>query len=260
MGSNDKQTGVCERVHGYDALRGLAVVSMVLFHLCYDLAYLYGVELSWFGSPLQDIWRASISWTFLLIAGIMCNYSSNNLKRAGRYLIVALIIYIVTSIAAVDTPISYGIIYCMGESTLVAWVLRRVGLGRHPGKWCLLVGAILAALFLVCLGVPTGTFGLKAFGGPYVTVPSWPYKSGILSWLGFPGPHFASGDYYTPIPFTLLFLAGMMLGRAFEALGTPKKLKYMKSAPLEFIGRHALEIYILHQPLVLGVLMLAFGR
>lgn len=43
------------RIHGYDVIRGFSVISMVGFHLCYDLVYLYGVKLSWFRPPLQDV-------------------------------------------------------------------------------------------------------------------------------------------------------------------------------------------------------------
>ena len=104
------------RIHGYDVIRGFSVISMIGFHLCYDLVYLYGVNLSWFRPPLQDVWRASISWTFILIAGIMATYSRSNFKRGCRYLVVAAVIFLVTTVAAVDTPISFGIIYCMAPA------------------------------------------------------------------------------------------------------------------------------------------------
>lgn len=239
-------------MRGFDVVRGAAVVSMVGFHLCYDLAYLKGsVGLAWFAPPLQDIWRASISWTFLLVAGAMCSYSRNNLRRAGRYLVVAIAIYVVTSMAGVDVPISFGIIYCMGISTLMAWVFRRVGLAPTTPRGCVIGAVLLAALFVLCLGVPSATFGLATFGGPALRLPHELYVSGHLSWLGFPGPNFSSGDYYPPLPFSLLFLVGACLGRHGRLTSTPKWLRVWHCRPLEWVGRHALEIYILHQPLLL---------
>lgn len=232
---------------------------MVAFHLCYDLAYLYGVSMPWFASPLQDIWRASISWTFLLVAGIMCSYSRSNLRRAAKYLGVALLVFVATTLAAVDTPINFGIIYCMGFSTLCAHLYLKLA-GKASTKANALLAILLAVAFLLSLGIPTGTLGLKAWGGPFVRVPTTPYASGMLSWLGFPGPHFASGDYYPPLPFTLLFLAGASLGVIIRKKGAPKALARLTCRPLEFIGRHALPIYVAHQPLVLVILMLVFGR
>lgn len=249
------------RIHGYDVIRGFSVISMVGFHLCYDLVYLYGTGPGWFAPPLQDVWRSSISWVFLLIAGIMATYSRSNLKRACRYLAVAFAIFVATSVASVDTPINYGIIYCMGFSTLIAWVVQKVTPKELSVLGRVMATAICAMAFLLCLGIPTGTFGLKQFGGPYVRVSPAPYASGLLSWLGFPGPRFTSGDYYPPIPFTLLYLSGYFLGGIIQKSGhATKALSRLRCMPLEFVGRHALEVYVVHQPLILLVLTLTFGR
>lgn len=249
------------RIHGYDVIRGFSVISMIGFHLCYDLVYLYGVNLSWFRPPLQDVWRASISWTFILIAGIMATYSRSNFKRGCRYLVVAAVIFLVTTVAAVDTPISFGIIYCMGASTLVAEAIRRLMPKELSDRKSMALFAALLGAFLLCLDIPSGTFGLKALGGPYLRMPSAPYESGLLSWLGFPGPTFASGDYYTPLPFTLLYLAGTMLAKPVrDSTKVSHALANLRCRPLEFVGRHALEFYVLHQPLVLAALMAVFGR
>lgn len=270
-------TGSSQRVRGYDVLRGISVVSMVAFHACYDIVYLWDVRLGWFRSPLQDVWRASISWCFLLIAGIMCSYSRNNLKRALKYLVVATIIWIATTLIAVDTPISYGIIYCMGFSSLLAWALYELlrkkrdaceiehdGLVLHqsndlkPVKLAIAAATLFLA-FLLTLEVPQGRLGLGSFGGPYVTLPKGLYTTEALNWLGFPGPSFASGDYYPPIPYSLLFLVGSALGLNMKLHGVPSILNKMRCAPLEWIGRHALEIYVVHQPIVLALLTLVLG-
>ncbi len=254
-----QKKGPGQRVRGYDVIRGFSVISMAAFHACYDLVYLYGVSLSWFRPPLQDIWRASISWVFLLVAGVMCSYSRSNLKRSAKYLGIAFLIWVVTTIAALDTPINYGIIYCMGASTLLYCIADEAGAFPKTNKSLVITGICFVALFLICLDIPNGTIGLKAFGGPYSALRREPYESGLLSWLGFPGPHFASGDYYTPLPFSLLFLAGSAFGLTMKQVGTPRYLTSLTCAPLEWVGRHAIEIYIVHQPLVLLACELTFG-
>lgn len=269
--------GLSQRVRGYDVLRGVSVISMVAFHACYDVVYLWDIRLGWFRSPLQDVWRASISWCFLLIAGIMCSYSRNNLKRALKYLFVAALIWIATTLIAVDTPISYGIIYCMGFSSLLAWALEKL-FHRNQGtsktelegrvsnasngsksNQLIIVAATLFLSFLLCLEVPQGKLGLGIFGGPYIALPSGLYTTEALNWLGFPGPSFASGDYYPPIPYSLLFLVGSKLGLVTKLHGVPSILNKIKCTPLEWIGRHALEIYVVHQPIVLALLTLIFS-
>lgn len=73
-----------KRITIFDTVRGFTMLSMAGFHACYDLAYLYGWDMPWFTETVfQDIWRASISWVFLFIAGWMCTLSRNNVKRAS---------------------------------------------------------------------------------------------------------------------------------------------------------------------------------
>lgn len=109
---------MARRVRFFDSLRGLSVLSMVGFHLCYDLRYLAGLSLPWFQGTFQNIWRATISWVFLFLAGVMSSYSRNNYRRAAKYGLFAFAIFAVTTIAAVDDAISFGIIFCMAACTL----------------------------------------------------------------------------------------------------------------------------------------------
>lgn len=217
---------------------------MVLFHLCYDLRFIQGRDLSWFAPPLQDIWRASISWSFVFIAGCMFAWSRDNLKRATRYLAAALLVFIVTTVVAVDVPINFGIIYCMGACTLTTWLLERLSL-RPAG---LPPAAIFFLCFILTLGISQGRIGIAGFS---VTLPQALFQTPWLSWAGFPGPGFASGDYYPLLPYLFLYLAGSCMGRTWREEGMPEPIKQIACPPLEAVGKAALPIYLLHQPLLL---------
>lgn len=232
------------RLRLIDAARGFSVISMVAFHYCYDLKFLAGMDMPWFAPPLQDIWRASISWLFLLIAGCMCSLSRNNFRRGLLYGGCALGVYVVTAVASLDVPISFGIIYCMAASTLLEALLQRLGMTpKGP-----VAATLFAIAFVVCLGIPHGYVGLP---GAFVSLPSSWYAHDWLSWLGLPGPTFASGDYYPLLPYTLLYLTGASLGWWLKDRGYPPAFYEWGCRPLEFVGRHALPIYVLHQPLLL---------
>lgn len=237
------------RVPLFDVVRGFSVASMVGFHACYDAVFLFGQQLPWFAPPFVGIWRASIAWTFLAVAGWMCSFSRNNLARAGRYLAVAAAIYVATSLAAVDDPINFGIIFCMGASTLVDALLEKGGI-EPRGRVC---AAVLVLCFLLCLSVPAGSLG-----GPFFSVPlpEALYRSPALAWLGFPGPGFVSGDYYPLLPFSLMYGAGIALGRWFKGAGYPPWVLRIRCRPLQWLGRHALAVYVIHQPLLLLVFWL----
>ena len=250
------------RVHGFDVLRGFSVVSMVLFHCCYDIRYIAGLPLPWFQPPLQDIWRCSISWTFVFIAGCMFAWSRDNLRRSGKYLLVAALVFIITTIVAVDVPINFGIIYCMGSCTLISWALDRSGFKPQGVVAALVlrigrvfrtsVTLVLFCGFICLLDLAQGTIGV----GPLtVAVPRALYQTPYLSWLGLPGPGFASGDYYPTLPYLLLYLAGTAMGRHWRATQVPQVLKDLTCEPLEWIGQHALPIYVLHQPVLLAITM-----
>lgn len=230
----------------FDLLRGFSVVSMVLFHLCYDLQVLYGVSLPFFHAPLQDIWRASISWTFLFVAGCMCTFSRDAVRRGLRYLICALLVFVVTAVASVDVPISFGIIFCMGASTLLEHGLQRLQCAPRG----LLAAGVLFVAFLLLQGVPQGYLGLPSW---QLRLPAQLYETSWLAALGFPGPGFVSGDYYPLLPYCLMFLCGAAWARHMADRGFPSWFSTVACAPLEWVGTHSLGIYLAHQPVLLGM-------
>lgn len=237
------------RIHAFDIARGTAVVSMIAFHTVYDLVCYEGFEAPWFWSWPGDVWRASISWTFLLLAGRMFSISHDNWRRAGCYALAAALIFVVTLVVAVDVPISFGIIYCMAASTALYALLAKTGVDfGHPA---FIVGCALA--FLLCLEVPHGRIGIGAVS---VALPRELYATPWLSWLGFPGPTFASGDYYPLLPYALLYGVGVGWGHAVSSKNAPEWFLRVRCAPLEFLGRHSLVIYVFHQVAILAVLWL----
>lgn len=124
-----------KRITIFDTVRGVTMLSMAGFHACYDLAYLYRWDMPWFTETVfQDIWRASISWVFLFIAGWMCTLSRNNVKRALKYAAAALVVWIATTLVSVDDSVNFGIIYCMAACTAVV-ALTRPLLQKMPGSW-----------------------------------------------------------------------------------------------------------------------------
>lgn len=241
-----------KRLRLFDIIRGFSVISMMGFHACYDLTAIFGFRLAWFAPPFEDIWRDSISWTFLFIAGVMCSFSRNNLKRAGRYLALAAAIWAVTTIAAVDTPINFGIIFCMGACTLIYALLQKAG--HVPDGWKAAI--LLWAAFFISYGLPRGSFGFPPLAVP---LPRALYQIHGLAWLGIPGPGFASGDYYPVLPFLFMYLSGAALGKLWKRQGYPDTARKLVCTPLEFVGRHPLAFYIFHQPAILLICAAATG-
>lgn len=177
-----------KRITIFDTVRGFTMISMAGFHACYDLAYLYGWDMPWFTQTVfQDIWRASISWVFLFIAGWMCTLSRNNIKRAAKYALAALVVWLATTLVSVDDSVNFGIIYCMAACTGIVALTNPV-LKKISARWGV---SLCLVLFALTWSIPKTTYPV-----PY------------LAWLGFPSPGFISGDYYPIIPFIFMYLAG----------------------------------------------------
>lgn len=230
-----------QRITIFDTVRGFTMLSMAGFHVCYDLAYLYSWNMPWFTqSMFQDIWRASISWVFLFIAGWMCTLSHNNIKRADKYALAALIVWLATTLVSVDDSVNFGIIYCMAACTGIVALTDTV-LKKISAKWGMLLCLVLFALTW--------------------SIPKTVYPIPYLAWLGFPSPMFVSGDYYPIIPFIFMYLAGYFAARIAQGIDKPiPSWAYANPLPaLAGLGRHALPFYLLHQPVILGVLELVYS-
>ena len=81
------------------------------------------------------------------------------------------------------------------------------------------------------------------------------YKRQALAFLGLPGPTFTSSDYFPLAPWFFLFLAGWFFGR----LARPRLdgfLPRLACPPLEWVGRHSLGLYLIHQPVCMAVCLL----
>ncbi|MEG1887583.1 MAG: heparan-alpha-glucosaminide N-acetyltransferase domain-containing protein, partial [Oscillospiraceae bacterium] len=79
------------------------------------------------------------------------------------------------------------------------------------------------------------------------------YEVKYLFWLGFPSAAFSSSDYFPILPWLFMFFCGFFIGNYFKEKGFPKVLEKKRCPPLGFTGRHALIIYIVHQPIVFAL-------
>jgi uncharacterized membrane protein len=222
------------RIEALDALRGLAVVLMVLHHLLYDLTVLMGFPGWLYSNPVFDVLQFIFVSVFILLAGVSSRFSRNNLLRGTRVMAVAVAITVATWI--IKMPILFGILHFMGVS-MVFYALTHTFWERIPLKRALI---IFASLFVISWAATV-----------YISVESnWMYPLGL-------GGTLSSYDYYPILPWIFMFLIGTALGKPIKDGEFPEKLYEFKAPKLAFIGRRALVIYIAHQPVIYGLLWLA---
>lgn len=233
-----------------DALRALALVWMTLYHLGFDLNHFGYWHQDFYRDPLWTVQRTLILSLFLLCAGIgqaVAEAHQVSWRRFGkRWSQIALCALLVTAGSLVMFPrsfIYFGVLHGMA----VMWLIAR--LTRGWGRWLWLAGAVA----LVLPGVAVSMLGHAPPGWVVAFDGRW------LNWLGLVAHKPITEDYVPIFPWIGVFWWGMaggqwVLARHPDWLREP--LGRTGSA-WAWLGRHSLTYYMLHQPVMIGVLMLA---
>ena len=227
-----------------DTIRGFAVLSMVLYHILWDLVYLFFYnKLAWFQSTGGYLWQQSICWTFILLSGFCWSLGNKKLQRGLAIFLAGAAITAVTLIFLPAQKIVFGILTLIGSCMLILIPLEKL-LKKIPSNVGLLCSAFI---FILLRNVARGSLGFE--GMRLGNLPACLYKNIITAYFGFPGETFYSADYFPLLPWFFLFLTGYFLYRLAKEKNILKYLSHRIPA-IAFIGRHSLPIYIVHQPIV----------
>ena len=252
--SNTKYEG---RIHFMDFVRGVIILGIVIYHTMFDLAYIFnitplkGIMNFWLADFIRD-WGAGM---MILMCGICCRLSHSNLKRGIECLIVALGLSLFTFFFMRSEFIYFGILHFLALAMLL-YVLLHKAVDRLP--WW--VAILSFVVFLFAFGIPSGYFGVCY--QTFVKLPDMTvYRDGldwlnyILLCLGLPCKvAVGTGDYFPVVPWIFMFLSGTILGRFFKEGRIPKFFYCDPCKPISWMGTKTLYIYILHQPIVYGLL------
>ena len=220
-----------KRIWELDALRGLCVLGMIAVHFLFDLTGFQGLP-GWLVF-LAD-WGGA---AFFLISGVCATLGSRCVRRGLTVLGCGLTVSAVTAamyllgMAPKAILIWFGVLHCLGACMLL-WPLLR----KMPAVMLGILGAggVALGLWMQTLRVET----------------KW------LVWLGLRYDGFATSDYFPLLPFLGFFLLGAMLGRILYR--EKRSLLPGVKGPrfLQWVGRWSLPIYMLHQPVLTGLVFL----
>ena len=216
------------RIAGIDSLRGLCVVLMILFHFSYDLYFYCGFPPSVIANPFMAFAQVFASSTFIALAGLSCRLSRSNLRRGLRVILCGVLVSVITWFWG--DFVRFGILQFLGCAMVIYSLTHKVWEAIPRWEAILLYVALFAItrrLMPVVLDVP------------------FLYPFGIVS------PDFRSSDYFPLLPWYFLFLAGSWLGQ-FKDLA-PEWFRKLRLPGLDWLGRHSLGIYLVHQPVLVVV-------
>lgn len=230
-----------KRIWELDVLRGVCILGMVVVHLIYDLQTFFSLPFL-ADSRLFDLIKQWGGVLFLLISGICVTLGSHPVRRGLIVFACGLICSAVTAgmyflnMADKSIIIYFGVLHCLGVCMLL-WPLFK----RLP-VW---------ALGLLGLGL-TG-LGLWISGNVVVDFP-WLIPLGLV-----PGD-FASSDYFPLLSNLGFFLVGAFLGKTLYRKKETLLPRVNPANPvLAFftrLGKWSLPVYLLHQPVITGLLYL----
>jgi uncharacterized membrane protein len=233
-----------------DAVRGIAISMMVIYHLIFDLVF-FGIVSFSINSPYLWFFARITAFIFIFVVGVSLTLSYNRatmsesenkqpkfskyLKRGLRIFALGVLVSIVTWIFIPSDLIVFGVLHFIG----IVIILEYPFIGRKYLNLFIGVFIFIMALFVSQIYV------------------NWPW----LIWLGIKPISFQTVDYFPLIPWMGVVSLGIFFGNVFYknykrqfSLPDLSDLKIVRGCT--FLGRHSLLIYLIHQPVLIIILIL----
>lgn len=230
-----------------DHVRGLTLISMIVYHACWDLVYIFGKDWPWYRSAGAYLWQQSICWTFLLLSGFCWSLGRRPLRRGIEVSAGGALVTAATLLFMPENRVVFGVLTLLGASMLLLIPLDGFLRKLPPGAG--LAGSF--GLFFLLRNVNDGFLGFEAWR--LAVLPESLYSGLVSAFFGFPPADFYSTDYFSLLPWFFLFLTGYFLHKLAPA---PPPAGGRARPLLSRLGRYSLPIYLLHQPVVYGALFL----
>ena len=227
------------RIWELDALRGVCILCVLVVHFLFDLSFFGGLDLTlpaWYVF-IQEYGGA----IFVVLSGVCVTLGSKSVRRGLIVFACGMLITAVTygmyrlGMSGADVVVKFGVLHLLGVCMLVYPAFKKL----PP-----------AALALLGLAIAITGYAIRG-----IIVPQrWLFPLG-LTYEGF-----TSSDYFPLFPQLGYFLIGAAIGKtAYREKRTLLPGAFQKTGIARFFcwcGRQSLFIYLLHQPIVYGLLEL----
>src|SRR3984885_1063487 len=237
----DGASGRSSRIDAVDCARGLALVGMAVYHLSWDLADFRLASPMLPFTPQMLLLSHVVASAFLLLVGVslaLAHRNRLNVRAFWRRLaIVAGAAALVTAGSLLFAPselITFGILHCIA------------------------VASLLAGPFVTAPAWASLAIGLAAIAAPWLGR-STLFDSPWVLWFGLGEALPNTLDWRPLLPWAGVVFLGLGAARLPGVLTWLKRPDRWRaeSAParwIGFAGCHSLPIYLVHQPILIGLL------
>lgn len=97
-----------------DELRGLDLLSMMLYHGCWDLVNLFGIQADWYYGLPGHLWQQSICWVFILLSGFCVQLGHHTLRRGAQVFGAGALVTAVTLLFMPEDRVIFGVLTLLG--------------------------------------------------------------------------------------------------------------------------------------------------
>jgi uncharacterized membrane protein len=226
------------RIETIDLARGLALVAMVIYHFTWDLEFFGYAEPGTAQSGGWRIFARCIATSFLFLVGFslfMAHGREIRWRGFGRRLATivaaALVITVATWFATPGSFIFFGILHQIALASVIGLAFIRMP------------ALVVIAIALLVIVAPQ-FLRSEAFDHP------------ALWWVGLSSVNPRSSDYVPLFPWFGPVLLGIAVARIATAGGLIDRLRPVAfgrwSSPIQWIGRHSLGFYLVHQPVLIA--------
>lgn len=246
-----RMSSVPHRYMELDLLRTCAVFCMIIYHAAYDLAIFYHWKIP-LSSPAWMIFQRGTAGLFVLLVGISfaISWDRHRAKSTTRYplkylyrglglLACGLAVTAVTFLIDPHTYVRFGILHLIGTTILL------LPLFAPMRRWNMIISLFMFLLSSAIHHITLTTPFLLPLGIPYLGFHSVDYFP-LLPWFGVALMGYVIGD--------TVYVRGKAVRQSF-----PLTLHTRWAPILTWPGRHALLLYLLHQPLLLCIWTLVLG-
>jgi len=229
-----------KRIWEIDFARGIAVIMMIIYHLLWSLRYFNILQFK------DNLWilifARSIPTIFFLIVGISLVLSYNKGRKLNYYFKRGI------KVISLGLIVSFLAWFLFSENAILG-VLTFIGISIILGSFFVnfkKLNLILGFLFII-LGLIFSK--IKVNFNEFI-------------WIGLTPNNFYPIDYFPLFPWFGIILIGIALGNFLYASGKSlfKEPKQNFVKIINFMGRHALIFYFIHNIIIFGILILVRGK
>jgi uncharacterized membrane protein len=234
------------RIAAVDFARGAALIGMAAYHLSWDLAYFGLISPAFPTTPAMRLISHAVAATFLALVGVslVLAHPRQFHRRAfsRRLALICGAAALVTLASALLSPantITFGILHCIAVASLLAAPLLQARLAF-----------VFAAAVLV-------------FAAPFLFANA-AFNPAPVIWLGLGTVLPDTLDWRPLMPWSGFVFLGLALTRLAWRPMTQSSLsrwrpRSMVALAIDWMGRHSLAIYLIHQPILFAVLYAVTG-